>query len=535
MLYGRLPNQPAARLAGVQYAQILAAENRPERLVLRDCWQEKGRPKRVGWKMFKNLTRENAAALWFCCQIATLGLLRQLVSYSPAAAAIESYPFVLLWLARILSVVTLATFAFLVGRPRARALAFDPRALAGATVALVAGAALALYGASSELGYALSQVLIGVSHAWILAAWACWLAGLPADGRTWAIGVSGLLAVLLFSLAGWLPLALRGPAFLLMVAGSALPVVLKFGAARSRNEEGAPVVVPAGSLSPAASVRSALASLPTELIVLMASYAMLFRLLTILEFPVPEEALRCCTSALRIGGMALLVLYLARQRFNPNMRQVLVPLMALTVMGLVLLPVPSGGFAVVSVAMVEASWTFFYVLIWLVLFEVGRESKGGELLVFLCGWTIMNAILVAAAPVASLLETQISEGALSLTALALVLVYMFSVALLLMRRSKRLVVEVRPTEPSADWQEGQATFYREVADRHGLTPRETEVFELLVQGYSLPAIEEQFVLSHSTVKGHARNIYRKFNVASKQELIASVDELRRNEASPIRR
>ena len=56
------------------------------------------------------------------------------------------------------------------------------------------------------------------------------------------------------------------------------------------------------------------------------------------------------------------------------------------------------------------------------------------------------------------------------------------------------------------------------------------MFELLVQGYSLPAIEERLVLSHSTVKGHARSIYRKFEVEGKQGLIEKAAVLREHSA-----
>ena len=108
---------------------------------------------------------------------------------------------------------------------------------------------------------------------------------------------------------------------------------------------------------------------------------------------------------------------------------------------------------------------------------------------------------------------------------------MLSVTLLLFRRKPAIARDARTADPAraegaASWKEDQEEFYRAIAERYGLTRRETDVFELLVQGYSLPVIEEKFVLSHSTVKGHARSIYRKFDVGGKQELIELANKMR---------
>ena len=67
-----------------------------------------------------------------------------------------------------------------------------------------------------------------------------------------------------------------------------------------------------------------------------------------------------------------------------------------------------------------------------------------------------------------------------------------------------------------------------VAQRHRLTARETEVFELLARGRTSPVIQEKLVLSHNTVKTHVRHIYAKLDVHSQQELISMVEEATEN-------
>lgn len=63
----------------------------------------------------------------------------------------------------------------------------------------------------------------------------------------------------------------------------------------------------------------------------------------------------------------------------------------------------------------------------------------------------------------------------------------------------------------------------EVAREHRLTPRETEVMELLAHGRNGPFIQEKLVVSRNTVKTHVSNIYGKLGVHSQQELIDLVE------------
>lgn len=64
---------------------------------------------------------------------------------------------------------------------------------------------------------------------------------------------------------------------------------------------------------------------------------------------------------------------------------------------------------------------------------------------------------------------------------------------------------------------------RVVGEEHGLTPRELEVMQLLVKGRTKAYIAETLYLTENTVKGHARHIYTKLDVHSKQELLDLVE------------
>ncbi len=62
-----------------------------------------------------------------------------------------------------------------------------------------------------------------------------------------------------------------------------------------------------------------------------------------------------------------------------------------------------------------------------------------------------------------------------------------------------------------------------VAHRFGLTQREQEVLELLVQGMSAPEVARLASISVGTVKTHINHIYRKLDVHSREETMALVE------------
>jgi len=57
-----------------------------------------------------------------------------------------------------------------------------------------------------------------------------------------------------------------------------------------------------------------------------------------------------------------------------------------------------------------------------------------------------------------------------------------------------------------------------------LTPREIEVLELLVEGYSTTAAAEKLFISVHTLRVHVKNMYRKLSVGNKVELMRRARE-----------
>ena len=66
------------------------------------------------------------------------------------------------------------------------------------------------------------------------------------------------------------------------------------------------------------------------------------------------------------------------------------------------------------------------------------------------------------------------------------------------------------------------------AEKFNLSPREAEVAELLSQGRSLPFVQEKLCISAGTAQTHARHIYKKMGVHSRQEFIDTIQNIDAN-------
>lgn len=75
---------------------------------------------------------------------------------------------------------------------------------------------------------------------------------------------------------------------------------------------------------------------------------------------------------------------------------------------------------------------------------------------------------------------------------------------------------------------GEEEFQGEAVDHvkryPNLTDRENEVVDLLFRGRTYKMIAEELCLSQNTIKTHVRNIYSKYNVISKSELIKTIQK-----------
>lgn len=67
--------------------------------------------------------------------------------------------------------------------------------------------------------------------------------------------------------------------------------------------------------------------------------------------------------------------------------------------------------------------------------------------------------------------------------------------------------------------------WQEIAQSHGLSEREIEISVLFIEGLSASSIAKRLFISESTVRFHLQNVYRKFGVHSRQDLISITEAL----------
>jgi DNA-binding CsgD family transcriptional regulator len=117
----------------------------------------------------------------------------------------------------------------------------------------------------------------------------------------------------------------------------------------------------------------------------------------------------------------------------------------------------------------------------------------------------------------------LEEAGINIRLLGLATAY-FLILLLMINNPKAQEVPSIPMAPSPSEttdaiQSLQTLSVHRLGKRAGLTTREGEILALLLQGRSTPYIAEVLFISKGTVKTHARHIYAKLQVHTKQELL----------------
>lgn len=114
------------------------------------------------------------------------------------------------------------------------------------------------------------------------------------------------------------------------------------------------------------------------------------------------------------------------------------------------------------------------------------------------------------------------------TTLAVTVAFGLALAALYMTNSQNLRRGWGAVSPGSDHKgdssDNEALAVQVLASEHGLSARETEVYALIVKGYTRKAIGNELCLAEETIKTYLGRIYQKFLVHSKQELIVMTHE-----------
>ena len=112
-----------------------------------------------------------------------------------------------------------------------------------------------------------------------------------------------------------------------------------------------------------------------------------------------------------------------------------------------------------------------------------------------------------------------------MSAVALFAIVLFSLFAREDRIEAKSWEEVRPVSEQGDDRAFVSQNYEPAALAFGLSPRETEVFYLLLRGRSRAYMAKDLVVTEETVKTHIKGIYQKAGVHTKQDLIDRVENV----------
>lgn len=242
--------------------------------------------------------------------------------------------------------------------------------------------------------------------------------------------------------------------------------------------------------------------------------------------PADLADVRRVVSMLFIMAACVLVYVVSVRRgieFGRLTYQIALPLMAL---GFLLLPL-SHGWSLAGTAAYRIGYEYMYVILWGLWVYCARQEGTTSLWAIACGLLTLQASklagFVASADAIALLGAAFDASSFAS-------VFLFATVVFALFSKENSIVEggwegVRPAAEVGEDPSLAEGRFELAADRFGLTPRETEVFCLVLRGRSRSHIAKELVVTEETVKSHIKSIYQKAGVHTKQDLIDRVEEM----------
>lgn len=402
--------------------------------------------------------------------------------------------------------VTLATLGILLLCRKRDPVPGHKAAVAGAAVLNSAATLLVLegHGALALAG----GIASGLANAWLWVSWGDIYARLETETAERTAVASATLQAVVVALVLWMPLPAREAALALLGPAAGLMYLRASSALGSRR----PAEAPDRPCSlPRRFDRRFLGRLVTGLGLPVAV------LYFLLDRAMPLPGLRAGLDMALVAGLLLFMVVLhgfVRFARGFSADSIFGVVASLLVTALVLHT--TGGFANITGIITFAAMLLCQYLLLLYAARLAREGFGTTMLT-VSAVQLVNHGSGLAGTLASVALWASPLGA----APALVAAVPTALVALLFAASLAMRAAAAPRDPGAA-PDGSPDV-RRVADSGGLSPREAEVFALLVKGRSAPFIRDELSISLNTVNSHIKHIYTKLGVHSRQELIDLVN------------
>ena len=227
--------------------------------------------------------------------------------------------------------------------------------------------------------------------------------------------------------------------------------------------------------------------------------------------------------ALAAAVLLVVAIWALRSKARPKADLLLLLSLCLVVGGFSLVLIGDGRCETLAQSALLAGYMCFYLLTWFALCAVATRSAA-DAIPAICWGSAANYLGILAGAIITDVLAGVSDPAFAVKlAIASVLTFT-AVYVAATQRSTSLDTTIDGIEPDTSSVEVRYidrldARCEQVAEQAGLTQREREMLTLLARGNNAQHIQEELSISHNTVKYHARNVYRKLDVHSQQELI----------------
>ena len=233
----------------------------------------------------------------------------------------------------------------------------------------------------------------------------------------------------------------------------------------------------------------------------------------------------------------LVAVFLIKKSAVPDLHNIFFPVLPLIGTGFLLFPLMRPGYTWIAFAVLQSGVAFLDMYTWLLFSSLSRLHKDsfavcslglGIITFFICGGNALSFILSSwISDISRLNMICLIAGIACLLA-----INFFHTTPLFRKIPSLSLQETVPAIPATAKPDDKTVAaipvatVEEIHDRYRigglaiyLTPREKQVLFLLARGYGYKAITEKLIISNNTVKFHIRNIYTKFDVTNRHDLL----------------
>lgn len=237
----------------------------------------------------------------------------------------------------------------------------------------------------------------------------------------------------------------------------------------------------------------------------------------------------CSYVLMRIHGEKLV--------FLPSFNRVILSIMAL---GMIIPGLFSGTPLLISNFIIGIAVGCFEMILLTYAAIVSRDHGASPFLTLGVAYGPMEAASALAWPITGFISNEVSSGTLEWSHIALTALFIFIIVSMtsfssfnhkILRLMQNGHDRESPMSSGAEKvlrapseEEVQRSLTDALRNTYGLTNREAEVALLLAEGRNIPYIQNRLSISQGTAQTHARHIYQKMDIHSKQELIDLVGE-----------